>query len=276
MTSDARPLSLHVTLEPSPDAALVAALHAGLQGDDPPALRPRDRAPFAVVLRDDEGGLAGGLLGATMWRWLLVDVLWVAPAWRGQGFGRRLLDEAERHATALGCTDATLGTFDFQARGFYARAGYAVYGRLENFPAGHTHFHLRKSLASAAGAVEGARAPDASSVAAAAGDLALLPPELAASSASSREIVLPLDAAVAAIERLAHAGHRVEAWEGWLELPGGTRTASLAHTGSFALPTTAARAAAVAIEGMRRSQARFDRAPEYPGARLFFRLTIAR
>lgn len=281
MTSEARPAGLHLTVEPSPSESLIRRLTAGLALDDPRALQPRDHAPFAVVLRDEHGDILGGLLGATMWHWLLVDRLWVEPARRGVGHGAWLLEEAERHAVAQGCANSMLSTFDFQGRGFYERCGYAVYGRLEGFPEGHTHFHMRKSLvptatsasASAAQAAADGALPGMPSDAA---SLALLPPALARQSVSSRQILLPLEAALDALGQLAREGHRLEAWEGWLELPGGTHTQSLAHTGSFALPMDAERAAAVAAAGIRRAQERFDRAPEYPGARLFYRLTVAR
>ncbi len=65
---------------------------------------------------------------------------------RGRGFGGWLLREAEQAASELGCTHAMLGTFDFQARGFYERHGYRVYGQLDGFPAGHIHYHMTKSL----------------------------------------------------------------------------------------------------------------------------------
>jgi hypothetical protein len=35
-------------------------------------------------------------------------------------------------------------TFDFEARGFYERLGYRVYGELAGFPRGHSHLHLAK------------------------------------------------------------------------------------------------------------------------------------
>ena len=253
---------LRLTLDAAPSDELARRLQAGLATADPPDVGRRDHRPFAVVLHDTGGGLVGGVLAATMWGWLTVDALWVEPALRGGGHGARLLAEAERHAREQGCRNARLATFDFQARVFYERHGYVVYGRLEGFPPGHTQFHLRKSLAEAPGT------PSATS-----GALALLPEELAARSVSSREIVLPLDAALAAVARLAAEGRRLEAWEGRLELAGGTRTRSLEHGGSFALPADGERAAATAAEGMRRAQARFERAPEVPGARLFFQLT---
>jgi hypothetical protein len=55
-----------------------------------------------------------------------------------------LLLEAEAAAIKLGCRGAWLGTFDFQARGFYERLGYNVFAELTGFPPGHTHYHLKK------------------------------------------------------------------------------------------------------------------------------------
>lgn len=101
---------------------------------------------LAVALRDESGALCGGLLGSTRWEWLQVEILWVHESLRGGGFGSRLLKAAEDHAISLGCRSARLDTFDFEAREFYEKAGYRVYGQLENFPAGHTQYHLTKSL----------------------------------------------------------------------------------------------------------------------------------
>lgn len=137
-----------------------AAIRAGLYAADPAGVPPRDYAPLALVARDRGGALGGGLLGATMWGWLAVDALWVAAGARGRGLGGRLLATAEAAARARGCRHARLDTFDFQARAFYERRGYAVYGRLDGFPPGRAQLHLRKTLAPA-----GAPAADRSAAA---------------------------------------------------------------------------------------------------------------
>ena len=108
-----------------------------------------------------------------------------------------------------------------------------------------------------------------------AADLALLPPELAARSRSVLEIALEGDDALRAIEHVAAAGRRVESWEGWVWLPEGGRTRSLAHPGPFALPMDPRRAADLAREGIARSMAAWARAPEYPGATLTFSIAVA-
>jgi ribosomal protein S18 acetylase RimI-like enzyme len=121
-------------------------LYAGLMSADPPIPRGRDFRPLVLEMRDELGALRGGLLGETVWTWLSVGVIWVSPELRGSGQGARLLDAAEGLAIARGCTHARLDTFDWQARGFYERRGYAVYGQLDGFPTGHTQYHLCKSL----------------------------------------------------------------------------------------------------------------------------------
>jgi hypothetical protein len=42
-----------------------------------------------------------------------------------------------------------LETHSFQARPFYEKCGYKVFGTLEDYPPGHAKFFLRKRLAAA-------------------------------------------------------------------------------------------------------------------------------
>jgi hypothetical protein len=103
---------------------------------------------------------------------------------------------------------------------------------------------------------------------------ATLPPDLAEQSISRTSIILPLDAALRAIDHFTRQGYRVENWEGWVRMRDGARTRSLAHTGSFALSPDPARAAEAAIAGMRRADAAWQRNPEYPDAQLFYGLSF--
>ena len=104
--------------------------------------------------------------------------------------------------------------------------------------------------------------------------LSLLPNDIAEKSLSKKEIVLPIDEAERAVEHLVSTGHRLESWEGWVQFNDGGRTKSLRHPGAFVLPSDPARAASVTLEGMRKAQEIWNRAPEYPGAKLFYCIMV--
>jgi ribosomal protein S18 acetylase RimI-like enzyme len=135
--------------------ALQVAVRRGIRGADPPAVDARDWQSLGLAIRAPDGTLLGGLYGATMWGWFVIDGLWVAEQLRGEGHGRRLLLAGEAVAVRRGCRGAWLGTFDFQSRGFYERMGYTVFAELANFPAEHTHYHLWKSFSPSPPATRG-------------------------------------------------------------------------------------------------------------------------
>jgi GNAT superfamily N-acetyltransferase len=89
----------------------------------------------------------GGLLGLIWGGWLHVAILWVADPVRGRGHGRDLLEAGESYARERGCIGVFLDTFSFQARPFYERHGYRVFGTLADFPPGHESYFLSKRLA---------------------------------------------------------------------------------------------------------------------------------
>jgi ribosomal protein S18 acetylase RimI-like enzyme len=106
----------------------------------------REYSPVNFFLRDTGDEVVGGLLGGIWGGVLFIRILWVSEALRGQGFGRRLLDMAERRGMERGCRHVFLDTFDFQAPGFYERLGYRTYAKAEDWPVGHAHHFLRKDL----------------------------------------------------------------------------------------------------------------------------------
>ncbi|MFZ2103609.1 MAG: GNAT family N-acetyltransferase [Oricola sp.] len=79
---------------------------------------------------DEAGVFLGGLRGYSQLGWLFVQYLALAPAGRGQGVGRRLMEEAEAIARERGLAGIWVDTYEFQAPDFYAKLGYTEYGRL--------------------------------------------------------------------------------------------------------------------------------------------------
>lgn len=101
---------------------------------------------LCFVLRAADGEVVGGVIGATHWDWLHIDLLWVKEELRGRGYGRRLLLLAEEEARKRGAKHAYLDTFSFQAPDFYDQYGYRVFGELPDFPPGHRRYYLTKQL----------------------------------------------------------------------------------------------------------------------------------
>jgi GNAT superfamily N-acetyltransferase len=103
--------------------------------------------PLVILLSDPESDeIVGGLHGSTLFSYLHVDLLFVPDSMRGTGMGRKLMMQAEAEAVRRGCHGASLDTFSFQARGFYERLGYSVFGILDDCPPGHSRFYLTKRL----------------------------------------------------------------------------------------------------------------------------------
>lgn len=106
---------------------------------------PSNEQPVKLVARDDNG-IVGGLLGHTRWDWLYVAKLWVHERGRKRGVGTQLLKHAEDIARSRGCIGASLDTFEYQARPFYEKLGYKLFGTLDGYPPGYRQFYLRKKL----------------------------------------------------------------------------------------------------------------------------------
>jgi GNAT superfamily N-acetyltransferase len=107
---------------------------------------PRDEKTFALVARDATGAVLGGVNGVIHWRWLYVAQVYVAPQARGAGLGCALLARAEDFAHENNCVGIYLDTFSADACAFYQRRGFAVAGRIENFPPGAARVFLAKKL----------------------------------------------------------------------------------------------------------------------------------
>ncbi len=99
-----------------------------------------------LMIRDADGKIIAGLCGETRWGWLSIETLAVEEGYRHQQIGSRLLEAAEAEARNRNCHGVFLDTYTFQAREFYERKGYTVYGKLEDFPKGYTKFYLWKEI----------------------------------------------------------------------------------------------------------------------------------
>ncbi len=111
------------------------------------AFTANDFRKVCAFIRDAEGNIIGGLTGITYWQYLEISFLWVAQEHRQHGYASKLVAAAEAEALARGCEHALVDTFSFQARGFYEKQGFQVFGHLVGFCGKHERYYMHKALA---------------------------------------------------------------------------------------------------------------------------------
>ncbi|HEX4004790.1 MAG TPA: GNAT family N-acetyltransferase [Acidobacteriaceae bacterium] len=138
-----------LTLLDKPDGAAAQAIYAPLLAfNNENSGHPFDGKTLVItVAAPDSSEVVGGLWGSTSYGWLHVDMLIVPATLRRQGLGTQLMRMAEEEALRRGCIGSYLDTFDFQARGFYERLGYTLFGALDGMPPGHQRFFLSRKFA---------------------------------------------------------------------------------------------------------------------------------
>lgn len=139
--------NLTITVEDNPSAEDIRTVIGKILDYNNNSQKQEDVAyPLAILIRDANSEIVGGLLGETHWGWLFISHLWVAQSLRGQGYGREIMLKAEQEAKKRNCGHAWLDTFSFQALGFYERLGYQIFGVLEDYPQEHKRYFLHKQI----------------------------------------------------------------------------------------------------------------------------------
>jgi GNAT superfamily N-acetyltransferase len=117
----------------------------GIRAYNKSAIGKLDFKPLTITMREGRN-IVAGLAGYTGFGWMFVELLWVSDEKRRDGLGRALMRKAEAEARKRGVRNAYLYTFSFQAPGFYKKFGYKEFGRLQNYPSGHSCHWMTKAL----------------------------------------------------------------------------------------------------------------------------------
>ena len=108
------------------------------------AQQPR---PLCVFAQDESGGVVGGVLGDTQFKWCKIRIIAVEQRHRAAGVATELLRRAEAEAAARGCRYVYLDSMDYHAPSFYAARGYECAGTIEDWDSrGHTKFYFTKRI----------------------------------------------------------------------------------------------------------------------------------
>jgi GNAT superfamily N-acetyltransferase len=101
---------------------------------------------FVAGARDAAGALIGGFWCYVYFDTCFLKWAWVGEAARGKDVGTRLMAIAEDEARKRGATIMYLDTFSFQARPFYEKLGFKVFGTLKMGAGGIKRYYLAKAL----------------------------------------------------------------------------------------------------------------------------------
>ena len=136
----------HILYVDKPDNSVWKAIGGGIRKYNTQQAGDDKYQELCFVLHTPDQEIVGGVIGATYWSWLYINLLWVKDELRGRGYGQRLLTMAEDEARQRGAKHAYLDTFSFQAPDFYRQHGYEAFGELPDFPTGHRRYFLAKQL----------------------------------------------------------------------------------------------------------------------------------
>ena len=139
---------MKIALSTQPDPRDVAVIRSGL--DDysrqifPELPGVDDDLNFTVIARDGDKNIVAGLVGSAYWNAMHIALLWVDDRQRGKQLGSQLLARAETLALESGYGIVHLDTVN--ARDFYIKNGYEVFGELTDQPRGESLYFMQKRL----------------------------------------------------------------------------------------------------------------------------------
>jgi len=102
--------------------------------------------PFSISIENEEGKIVAGATGYSIFGDLFTDMLWVEKEIRDQGWGTKIMQEAEAIGKERGCTFATVNTMSWQALPFYEKLGYEIEFVREGYAKDSKRYFFRKQL----------------------------------------------------------------------------------------------------------------------------------
>lgn len=101
---------------------------------------------ISFFVKNEDGEVLGGIYGAHKFDYMDVSIFWLDESLRNQRIGSALIGKIEEKARELRCKLIKLDTFSFQARGFYEKSGFTLYGQVDDIAGGHSLYYLLKRL----------------------------------------------------------------------------------------------------------------------------------
>lgn len=114
--------------------------------DNESSIPSKDEKEYSNFVVYDDGNLIGGAIGFIEYEWYYLDKLWVSEKYRSKGIGTMLINNIEEFAQKKLLVGIRMGTWNFQAKGFYEKMGYTVFGEIKDCPPNTIHYDLKKVI----------------------------------------------------------------------------------------------------------------------------------
>jgi GNAT superfamily N-acetyltransferase len=111
-----------------------------------PATQKPEVININFTIKHGDEVIAGICADVYIWKILYISVFFVEGNYRHQGLGAILLRKVEEKAKQLGATLSHTDTFDWQAKDFYLKHGYEIFGVLDDCPKDHKRYYMKKVL----------------------------------------------------------------------------------------------------------------------------------
>jgi ribosomal protein S18 acetylase RimI-like enzyme len=110
------------------------------------AVGHNDGRGLGFVIRDGSGCTIGAAAGYSWAGTSELKQMWIDEAYRGRGYARALLNAFVAEAASRGVRRIWVASYDFQAPGFYEKAGFRRLAEFAGWPEGHSNVILCKIL----------------------------------------------------------------------------------------------------------------------------------
>ncbi len=137
---------MKLALETDENDEVLKALMAGMKAFNNAAVPNLNSHKIVAAIRDDDGKVAGGVIGRLAGDSVYMEVVFNDETVRGTGLGRGAMLLAEEEAKRLGASEAWLYTMSFQAKPFYEKLGYRQFAELDWLDGKHKRHFMRKDL----------------------------------------------------------------------------------------------------------------------------------
>ncbi|GBQ10207.1 GNAT family N-acetyltransferase [Komagataeibacter rhaeticus] len=106
-----------------------------------------DNRDFSIVVRaTQDGTVLGGLIAQSRWGGFHIILLALDPKLQGHGTGKQLITIAEEEARRRNCHHIWLDTYEFQAKAFYQKMGFEIFGQIDGPAPVYPRYFMQKKL----------------------------------------------------------------------------------------------------------------------------------